>query len=387
MVLATALVLLCRDVAGPFSGWHELNSAMYSQFARNHIQYGLAYTKLYCTWGDTLAPPPTPQRYLNHPPLIAVWTAVPLALLGDREWAARMVPIAATLGSTALLMTILSRLGGPLLGTLTGLCFATLPLTAYFGRMIDHVAPVQFLSLLMVHGYLAWTGAYGGSLGRRAGAAWYALGAVLGIGTGWAALLAAGLLWAWHGLRVARRAGEARLLLWLGVVPALALGAVVLHIAAGCGWDLEVLGQLVARRSLGGAGGRQPWSAWLAVQGQYFVRNFTLPGAVAVILCLPLLVDGLVRVICGQAGRRFPLAGEVAFVVAFSGLQGTLYVVLLKNQSWFHDYWQSSRPASPRAWPVWSSPPTTCWCRARPAWRASRSSFSSSRPCRGRRPR
>jgi hypothetical protein len=47
-------------------------------------------------------------------------------------------------------------------------------------------------------------------------------GAVLGIGTGWAAVLPAFLLCAWHGLRVARGSGEARLLPWLAGAPAAA---------------------------------------------------------------------------------------------------------------------------------------------------------------------
>jgi hypothetical protein len=99
-------------------------------------------------------------------------------------------------------MVIVEGLGGPLLGVLAGLFFAALPLTMYFGRMIDHVAPVQFFSLLMLHGYLQWSGLY--PRGRRGSA-------------------------------------EARLLPWLAGAPAVALAAVVLHILAGCAWDLGML--------------------------------------------------------------------------------------------------------------------------------------------------
>src|SRR5262249_29897194 len=171
------------------------------------------------------------------------------------------------------LMTILSRLGCPVLGTLAGFFFATFPLTAYFGRMIDHEAPAQFFSLLMIHGYLEWTATHEGPGRRRRGAVVYAAAASLGIATGWATLLAAGLLWAWHALRVRRRAGEARLLVWLAAIPALTLAAVVLHIAAGCGWDFGMFRELFERRSLGGEGGREPWPAWLGQQWVYFVRN------------------------------------------------------------------------------------------------------------------
>jgi 4-amino-4-deoxy-L-arabinose transferase-like glycosyltransferase len=372
LVLAVSLLLLCRDVAAPFNGWHEFNSAMYSQFARNHLQYGFAYTAFYCTWGDTLDAPETPQRYLNHPPLIALWTAASLLVFGDHEWAGRLVPIAATVGSTALLMTIFSRLGGSLFGALAGFFFATLPIVAYFGRMIDHVAPVQFFSLLMVHGYLEWTGLYDGRARPRRGALCYGAGCVLGIGTGWAALLPAGLLGAWHSVRVARRTGEARLLGWLVALPALSFGAVVAHIAAGCGWDFGMLRELFAGRSMGGEGGRQPWSAWLALQGVHFLRNFTWPGAVAATLSVLFLAVPLLRRTTRGAALRSPLVGSLAVVVTLTGLHGLLYVVLFKNESWFHDYWQfflapfvaaslaalvvtahdALAPLAPRPWPL-----------------------------------
>lgn len=339
-VIALGVLLLCRGLTTPFNAWHESNSANYSQFARNHIQYGLGYTKLYCTRGVSLEPPADPERYLNHPPLLALLVAAPLLVFGDHEWTARLVPIAATVGSAALWMAILARLGGPLLGTLAGLFFVTLPLTAYFGRMIDHVAPVQFFSLLMIHGYLQWTGGYGEAATRRTGAAWYAVGAVLGVGTGWAAVLAAGLICVWQALRVARRSGEARLLVWLVALPAVALGAVVLHIAAGAGGNVLMLRDLMARRSLGGEGGEQSWPVWLALQGTYFVRNFTLPGAVAAILWGPVLavLFGRERRGTGLPGLRHP--GLLASVLAVSGLQGLLYVAMFKNSAWFHDYWQ-----------------------------------------------
>jgi hypothetical protein len=335
-----AVLLLCRDVGAPFNSWHELNDAVITEFARNHIEYGLGYTKGYGTWGDTIAPPVSPERYLNHPPLLALVTALPLLVFGDHEWSARLVPIVATLGSTALLMTIVSRLGGPVLGALTGLFFVTLPLTAYFGRMVCHEAPVQLFSLLMIHGYLEWTGLYPGEPRRRRGALLYGIGAVLGIGTGWAALLPAGLLWAWHAQRVVRGTGEPRLLVPLFLVPALAFAAVVLHILAGCGWDLDVLKALLWTRSLTGEGGRQPWSSWIAQQRIYVGRNFTWPDVLVALVSAPLVVREIFRRAPASVGSHFPVTGVLARVAVVCALQGALWVVALKNESWFHDYWQ-----------------------------------------------
>jgi len=335
-----AVLLLCRDIQAPFNSWHELNDAVITEFARNHIEYGLGYTKGYGTWGDTIAPPVSPDRYLNHPPLLALVTALPLLVFGDHEWSARIVPIAATLGSAFLLMAIVSRLGGPILGALTGLFFVTLPLTAYFGRMVCHEAPVQLFSLLMIHGYLEWTGLYPGEPRRRRGALLYGIGAVLGIGTGWAALVAAGLLWAWHGQRVVRGTGEPRLLVPLFFVPALAFAAVVLHILAGCGWSLDALEALLWTRSLAGEGGQQPWSSWFDQQGIYVTRNFTWPGDLAALVSAPLVVREIFRRAPASVETRFPVTGVLARVAVVCALQGALWVVVLKNESWFHDYWQ-----------------------------------------------
>jgi hypothetical protein len=206
--------------------------------------------------------------------------------------------------------------------------------------MIAHEAPTQLLSLLMIHGYLEWAGDYGGTGRPRRGALLYSAGAVLGIATGWAALLAAGLLWAWHAGRVARRHGEARMLFWLALVPGLALTAVVLHIAAGCGWDFGVFAALLGKRSLAGEGGRQPWSAWLGMQWLYVVRNFTWPGVLAALLTALLLPGTRLRAARGSASFLFPLAGKAGSVTVLCGLQGLLWMVGLKNQSWYHDYWQ-----------------------------------------------
>jgi hypothetical protein len=337
LVVVLELLLLGRSLTSRFNAGGEFNSALHTQFARNHLAYGLSETRLYCTRGVTLEPPTPPQRYLNHPPLLALWVAAPLALLGDHEWAARLVPIAATVGSTALLMTLLSRLGGPLLGAFGGLFFALLPLTVQFGQMVDHVAPVQFLSLLMVHGYLHWTGGYGEDTQRRKGVLWFTVGAVLGIGTGWAAVLMAGLLWGWHALRVRRGEGDARLLLWLAALPAAALAAVVLHILAATGGDLSMLAALLATRSIGGDGGQPSLPAWLARQWLYAVRVFTLPGALAAVLGVPAL---LVQARRGMRRLHLRQPDLLLGFLAVTGLQGLLYVVILKESAWFHDYWQ-----------------------------------------------
>ena len=341
LILGLGLVLLSDKLTSPFMGHREWNSAEFCIFARNHIAYGLGYTKLYCTWGNSRTPPVEPWRYLNHPPLIAAWVALPMLLFGDHEWAARLVPIAATLGSAWLLMILVGRLHSPGLGVLTGLFYVTLPATAYFGRMVDHHPLAQFFSLLMLHGYLLWIGLYDGRP-RRAGLTCYALGALLGIGTAWVVAILAGLIWLWNLLRARHDRVARRLVPWLAAIPALGLLAVVLHILGGCAWNWQMLAALLSSRTVGANAGAGAFTGqeWLQQNWTYVLSNFTLCAAVAAALYLLLAPSILWLAGPSSPWRRIVPSATALTPVLLLLLQGLLWVVAFPNQSWMHDYWQ-----------------------------------------------
>lgn len=402
-VLIIGALMLSRHLTGPFTGKHEFNSAMYSIFGRNHLRYGLAYTKGFCTWGEGPTPPAEPHRYLNHPPLIAAWSAGAFALFGVHEWAARLVAIAATLGGAALLMRIVSRLIAPAVGVLAGVFYVTLPITTYFGQMLDHVAFVQFFSLLMMHGYLLWSGGYGHDSRRRRGALWYTLGAVLGIGTGWGTVFMAGLLVLLEiGRRVSgrmRRRGEegeievggewargrvgegekeesidtasenesaaqrnfppslslplspaptlslpslsSPAVLWaLIFIPGAALAAFVVHILWGFEWDGLALVDLFWSRA-GEVHTPMPWGDFLRGQTDFWADNYTWAGAVAAVIWL----GAALWATCGRGRARMTIAATLGdawarFVIAVFGVHGVLYVLAFRWPAERHEYWQ-----------------------------------------------
>ncbi len=338
-ILAIALLLLTRNVTGLFIGPHELNSAIYSYFARNHLQYGLGYTKLFYTWGDTLTPPANPHRYLNHPPLVAVWTAIPMFFFGDHEWVGRSVPITTTLAGIWLLMVIVSRLQSPLLGILTGFFYATLPIIAYFGRMLDPESPVQFFSLLMLHGYLQWAGLYGNGYRRTPGAVYYTLGVMLGIGTGWAAAIMAGLIWLWHLYRTFRDSSLRRLTLWLTTIPAVSLATVVTHIAWGCNWNARWLGSLFLSRTLSPQH-QVSWAEWLNATSSFLIGNVSWFGVAAVVVYLAIIPVVLQRTSPDSPFRQIIRSTTAVTPILLTALHGLLWVCVFKHQSWIHDYWQ-----------------------------------------------
>jgi len=339
VILAIALLLLSRNVTGLFVSWHEANSALYSYFARNHIQYGLGYTKLFNTRGDTLTPPAEPNRYLNHPPLLTLWTAIPMLVFGDHEWVGRSVPIVTTLASAWLLMIIVSRLQSPLLGLLSGFFYVTLPVTAYFGRMLDHTSPVQFFSLLMLHGYLQWAGLYGNGYRRTPGAVYYALGAVLGIGTGWAAVIMAGLIWLWHICRMFRDSSVWPLLFWLTLIPAASLAAVIIHILWGCHWDRSMLIQLLLSR-MDNSQNPLPWTGWFVANWAYLGANVSVLGVGAAVIYMVIIAVVLQRTASDSPFRQIVRNRTSVMPILLTALQGLIWVFAFKRQSWIHIYWQ-----------------------------------------------
>jgi len=339
VILAIALLLLTRNINNWFTGWREWNSALYSYFARNHIQYGLGYTKLFNTWGDTLTPPANPHRYLNHPPLVAVWPVIPMLFFGDHEWAARLAPIATTLGSVWLLMVIVSRLQSPLLSLLSGFFYATLPIIAYFGRVIDPESPVQFFSLLMLHGYLQWAGLYGNSYRRAPGAVCYTLGAFLGIATGWAAVIMAGLIWLWHLCRAFGDSSLRRLTLWLTLISGVSVAAVLTHIAWGCNWNITWLGPLFLSRTLAEQS-PTPWVNWLSRNWLFITRNVSPLGAAAAVIYL-VIIPTTLRYASSDSPFRQIVRSKTSIVpILLTLLQGLIWMCAFKHQSWVHDYWQ-----------------------------------------------
>ena len=342
IVLAVGLLVLCQNINEPFTGWHEDNSAIYSSFARNHIYYGIGYTKLFNIWSDIQTSSTEVYGYLNNPPLLSLWAAIPMYIFGDHEWVARSVSIAATLGSVWILMVIISRLQSPAIGLLTGLFYVMLPITAYFGRVLEYTSATQFFSLLTLHGYLQWVGLYGDGCSRKAGAVYYIIGTVLGIGTGWAVAIMAGLIWFWHIFRCYSDCSLRRPLLWLTVIPVVSLAAVIIHILWGCNWNINWLVDLFRSRTTGAAQTQTHMSRahWLFANWVYLVGNFSIFGLGAGVIYI-VIITGILRYTDPNSPLRQIAPNKTSVApILLTLLQGLIWIFLFKDRSGIHDYWQ-----------------------------------------------
>jgi len=337
LVLAMGLMLLTRSLNGLMFGMHEVGTSAAGIWGRNHVHYGLGYTKLYCVWNDCEGTPETMYPYLDRPPLTGFWVALPMLIFGDHVWVIRMVIIAVTLTTTWLLMVMIGRLQSTLLAGLAGLFFVLLPMVGYFGRVLQFESLAPIFILFMLHGYLQWAQFYGPKYRPRAGFWCYIIAAVLGILTDWEPVIMAGLIWICELCRVVMKQASWRNMIWLTFVPAISLILVFIHALWAVNWDMQFPIELFTSRTY-----KNPitWARWIPRNWMILLWGFSWFGVVAAIAYLA-IIPAILRWTKSDSLFRLVVPNAKALVPIFLlTLQGLIWVLGFKRQSYIHEFWQ-----------------------------------------------
>lgn len=160
---------------------HEDNGAMHTTLALSHLQLGLAETRAH----DVFFNPTTGEAniYGHHPPLTALILAGVFAVTGsDAPYVARIVPIVFHLGSLSLFVLILSRFFSKGIAIFGGFFMATVPMSAFFGRMVNYEPLCLFAIILQLFGYAKFKDDM-----SKQGLGWLCLGIFLGGLVDWGA--------------------------------------------------------------------------------------------------------------------------------------------------------------------------------------------------------
>ena len=167
-IFALQLGLLAIGITRDYRLKHEDNNALHATFARAHLQLGLATTR-----GQNYFYSPargSGEFYANHPPGPGLVLAAAYALTGsDGPLVTRATAVAFHLLAAALFLGLARRIfPRPRDALLAALLFVLLPVSAFFGRMLNHEVLVLPAALLIVRGY--WEQLDGGPhAGRWAG--------------------------------------------------------------------------------------------------------------------------------------------------------------------------------------------------------------------------
>lgn len=154
-VLAAAFLAVGLHGIGDLWLWgHEgFMGSWFSQAARNTLRFGVPGQMVF--YSGT-APPGNETIYTGHPPGIHLHLVAAFALLGDAEWAARLVPLAYNLGTLLLLFVAVRRRFGDAVGVAAAAVWALLPIQGLYAHLVSHEALGIFWCLLFVHLYLRW---------------------------------------------------------------------------------------------------------------------------------------------------------------------------------------------------------------------------------------
>jgi hypothetical protein len=324
-----SLGLLSIGVRDDWRLMHEDNGALHTTLALSHVTLGPARTRAH----DLFYEPRTGRSvvYGHHPPAMALLVAAAFSLSGsDAPSVARSVAIAFQLGSLLLLAALLQRFFPPVASLLGVFLFATLPMGAFFGRMVDYEPVCLFAALLQLSGFAtlcetAW----------RRGLGLLLLGVVLGALVDWPCFFFAGAIivvtafHAWRGEAAAARAAALT-----GAAAAAALLLDVAHLRWANHGSLERLREVLPGRT----GVPIPDPMFLLGQLENFRRYFTLAGlAASLLVAAALALPG-----SALSLRLFelPKAIPLRSLLWASGGAAAAYVLAAPFWAAKHAYWQ-----------------------------------------------
>ena len=320
MVLAGLLALHAGD---PWRYLHDDNGRRYSSYARTHLALGLRATGGHDFFLDRRDGHLVP--YGHHPPTLGVLLAGWFRLLGDDgPRTARALPACFHLASALLLFAILRRLHPGPTGLVAALAFAVVPMSSYFGKMVNFEPLVLPFVIAAVVGWWRWA-----ETGKGRALVASAVAIVAGALVDWPMLLVPVVLLA-DGLRRARR-GEGGRFVRAGV--ALAIGSALVGLAIAAWASAPVGGTELGRAFSFRARihGQYPWWRLVGNLVEYNRRYFTEPVFAASLVAAWLLVRAAWR-----DGRLAPRER----LLALFGAVGLLPVVAFPTSARYHAYWQ-----------------------------------------------
>ena len=147
-----AVLIRCYEITLPYMKAYE---AVFQEIiARNHLIYGFTQTNFVSVVtvvnGQNI-------YHLSHPPLLQILIAISYSIFGMHEWSARLVPILFSLGSILLIYLIVQKLWDKETALLSSIFATFMPMSVYFGRIVNFEPVVLFFALLIIFGYIYWT--------------------------------------------------------------------------------------------------------------------------------------------------------------------------------------------------------------------------------------
>lgn len=319
LLLAALLAIRSGD---PWRYLHDDNGRRYSSYARTHLALGLAHTRGHDFFLDSRDGRLVP--YGHHPPGLGLLLAGWFLVVGDDgPRAARALAGSFHLVSAVLVFWLLRRHYPGTSGAVAALAFVVVPMSSFFGKLVNFEPFVLPFLIGAVVAYWRWT--------EEGARAWLGLAfmlVTLGTLIDWPILLALPVFAADGARRWWRHGGTAFALasILACILALVLLGAMAAWVSAPVGLDelaRAATFRLHVRRG-------QSWWRFAGKVLDYNRRYFTEPLLAASVVAAGLLVR--------DAWRR-RVAPRERLLGLFGGV-GILPVVAFPGSALNHPYWQ-----------------------------------------------
>lgn len=322
MVYSAGLV---QQIHRPWVGLHDWNGAFYSQLARNVIRYpinehhGIGWIAV----GEQTPPAEERSAYANHPPALVWMVALAFKIGGESEAVARVVPIIASMISLLLLVHLIRESRGMETALLAGLIYAMLPMSVYFGRMVNHEAVCLCLMLGALTAWNFWR-AEGKPTWRMVALIGWCVSIVLLTWTDWVGVVFAGTFCVWVGWNARKDASRKYEILFICGFSGLSIAGMVWYLVqAGMGGRWDNLWNVLSARSSVAPDVEDYWP-------RHVVENLTWPVIAA-------SCAGLMQWILVPQSRARLKNGKVG--VGVIGISGVIWLAIFWNLFARHSYW------------------------------------------------
>ena len=331
IILAFLVFHFARGLNRPWTEEDNWYGAVYSQAAHNNLRAGLRAAGVPATLYFGPLPIPPEAYYVHHPTLLPVLVTASFAVFGESERAARLVPVIASLASVVVLWFLLRHTAGPRAATLSAAVFAVVPMELHYGDMVDFEPVLTFWMLALLA--CVWHWAVTRHVRWAVGAAIFA---GLALWTDWPGYL---LVLGVAASLIIFAPREMRWLGWLYLALVACAGMLFLwqirSVNPSAWSDLWTALQMrlgnaipTSTAPIAANAPRFTWSDWLRtivgdLRGNFLTLTWLFVGL------------GIVQLV---RERRNDGPRWIGFAAVQLMLAGILYVVLLRNESFIHDF-------------------------------------------------
>jgi 4-amino-4-deoxy-L-arabinose transferase-like glycosyltransferase len=132
-------ISLLHTIKVPWVEEDNAFGAAYAQAAANNLRAGLAVTVgVPATFYTGPLPIPPDAYYVHHPVLVPLLVTGSITLLGEKEWAVKLVPIFCSILSAVLLWFLVENSLGKRAAAFVVAVFVTLPMELHYGDLVDY---------------------------------------------------------------------------------------------------------------------------------------------------------------------------------------------------------------------------------------------------------